>query len=133
MGTQSTRYPAEVRERAVRLVLEHAGKVAEEGNSLEGIVALRIAKWTEIAHEGMEVAAPLCIPSAAPEDDDRPFGLGQHVAQRVYLLRTGVRRHALIVPRVGDRCHLCLHVLRQCHDNLKSSAQKAASKMEAEI
>ena len=37
--TQKTRYPEEVRERAVRLVLEHAGEYASQWAAIESIAA----------------------------------------------------------------------------------------------
>jgi transposase len=37
MGTQSTRYPAEVRERAVRLVLDHQG---DHGSQWKAIISI---------------------------------------------------------------------------------------------
>ena len=37
MGRQSTRYPAEVRDRAVRLVLEHAGDYGSQWEAISSI------------------------------------------------------------------------------------------------
>ena len=39
MGSHSTRYPAEVRDRAVRLVLEHAGDYGSQWEAISSIAA----------------------------------------------------------------------------------------------
>ena len=70
MGTHSTRYPAEVRDRAVRLVLDHAG---EHGSHWEAIssIAAKIGCTAETLRRWVRQAERDSGMRAGPTTDER--------------------------------------------------------------
>ena len=72
MGTHSTRYPAEVRERAVRLVVEHAGDYGSQWGAINsiagkiGCTAETLRRWVRQAERDSGVR-----PGMTTDDRDR--------------------------------------------------------------
>jgi transposase len=72
MGTHSTRYPAEVRERAVRLILEHAGDYGSQWGAINsiagkiGCTAETLRRWVRQAERDSGVR-----PGMTTDDRDR--------------------------------------------------------------